>query len=111
MTRTDLTGRAVYVSGPMHGIIHQNKDAFDLVTSICYACGARFVVNPADLVPMFEDGKITREQCMKSDINKLLLCDMVILLPGWETSAGALLERDIALACGMEVLVFEEVNK
>lgn len=111
MTRADLTDRAVYVSGPMHGKEHQNKDAFDLVAGICYALGARFVVNPADLVPMFEAGEITREQCMKSDINKLLLCDTVVMLPGWETSAGALLERDVALACGMEVLAFEEVDR
>ena len=104
-----LTERAVYVSGPMQGYEHQNKQAFDVAAGMCYASGARFVVNPADLVPKFESGEITREQCMKSDINHLLLCDTVVLLPGWETSAGALLERDVAIACGMDVLVFEEV--
>lgn len=99
-----LGGMAVYVSGPMTGRDDLNKSAFDAMAAKCWEAGARFVVNPADLIPLYEAGEISEQQCMKSDINKLLLCDAIVMLPGWEESAGALLERDIALAIGMEVI-------
>lgn len=100
----EVCGRAVYVSGPMTGVPGYNKQAFDAMAAKCWDAGARFVVNPADLVPLAQAGEISREQCMKSDINRLLLCDTIVLLSGWEQSPGALLERDIALAVGMEVI-------
>jgi hypothetical protein len=33
----------------------------------------------------------------------MLKCDAVLLLPGWGSSAGATLERRVAVACGMPV--------
>ena len=106
----DISGSAVYVSGPMTGILRYNKPAFDAMAAKCWDLGARFVVNPADLIPMVEADEITREQCMKSDINKLLLCDAIVMLPGWEQSPGALLERDIAIAVGMKVVDSKEIG-
>lgn len=41
---------------------------------------------------------------VRSDIKRMLECDEVHLLPDWQESPGAQLERDIALRLGMQVV-------
>ena len=38
------------------------------------------------------------------DIKVMVDCDVIVLLPGWGRSRGALLERQIAIALGLRVL-------
>jgi len=41
---------------------------------------------------------------VRNDIKKMLECDEVHMLPDWQESRGAQLERDIALRLGMHVV-------
>ena len=57
-------------------------------------------VNPFDLC----DGSETWEQAMVKDIRALLTCEAISMLPGWENSRGAVIEKLIAEA--MVILVY-----
>ena len=41
---------------------------------------------------------------MKADIKLLLDCDAIYMLPNWEVSNGATLEREIAKTLGLEIV-------
>lgn len=55
------------------------------------------VVNPMDHTYR----GMPREKCMRIAIGKLLECDGVALMPGWEKSLGAQLEHAVATQCGI----------
>jgi hypothetical protein len=59
------------------------------------------VVNPAEINP---DHAMPWALCMRRDIAELVKCDAIRLLPGWETSKGAVLEHHIAER--LELLIF-----
>lgn len=88
---------AVYVSGPMTGKPDLNFPAFHKAAASLRASGYE-VVNPAELNP---DPNASWEQCMRVDIAALMSCTAIAMLPGWEHSRGAKLERQIADALGM----------
>ena len=44
------------------------------------------------------------EECVKADLKVMLDCDEVHLLPCWNESKGAMLERDIAIRVGIPVV-------
>ena len=65
-------------------------------------------VNPVDLhdVRPTDEPTVTKElwnRRLRVDIAALLTCDAIYLLPGWEDSRGACLERYIAEQFDMEV--------
>lgn len=41
---------------------------------------------------------------LKEDIKALVNCDKIYMIPGWETSEGAQLERHVAEKCGIPVI-------
>jgi hypothetical protein len=47
---------------------------------------------------------------MKADLQEMLKCYFIIMCPGWETSPGARLEQQVAVAVGMTMLVWSEAN-
>jgi len=91
--------RRIYISGPMTGIDDLNFPAF-------YAAAARLKdagfkpCNPADLNP---DPTTPRSICLRNDIKALCDCDGLALLPGWESSAGAHLELNVAYQLAIPV--------
>jgi hypothetical protein len=56
------------------------------------------VVNPMEL------GAGSWAACLKRDIKKLVDCDTIYLLRGWQNSKGARLERSVARRLGMHVI-------
>jgi hypothetical protein len=95
--------KTLYVSGPMTGLPDLNFPAFHAAAAKLRAAGFA-VVNPADLNP---DPAATWAQCMRADIKALCDCDGLALLPGWQDSRGAKLEKHIAEALAMDVRAVE----
>lgn len=91
----------VYISGPMTGIAKHNFPAFNDAAVKLIARGYE-VCNPAD------KGEIDGwewEDYLRHDIALLVECDAIYMLPGWESSKGAKLERFIADQLKMTVVM------
>lgn len=108
----DFEGKSVFISGQMSGIPNFNKELFDAVESAFLNYGAAFVHNPAADVPKPSEAK-PHEYYMVQSIHELTstkqgepFYDVVAILPGWENSAGALLEYMTACECGIPVIQF-----
>lgn len=109
----------IYVAGPMRGIRHFNFPAFDAARNLLVKSGWD-VISPADLdreigfdETQFPDDYDWRDlkkigfsirDAVKRDVEAILKCDAIYMLPGWENSAGATAERAIALWLGLEVI-------
>lgn len=101
----------VYLAGPMRGIPELNFPAFHKATAVLRAAGWE-VVSPAeeDEKQGFDplaDTNLSRHELatiLKRDIDLLVTCDVIILLPGWEDSRGAKFERAIAENLGLLVM-------
>ncbi|MBN5514128.1 DUF4406 domain-containing protein [Pseudomonas paraeruginosa] len=90
----------VYLAGPMTGLPDFNYPAFNAEEKRIRALGY-FVENPA--VNMIYRGS-PWETYMRDGIKRLMDCDILALLPGWERSRGANIERNLAITLGMLVV-------
>ena len=92
--------RTAYIAGKVKGLPKgQVKDKFNLMARLLSGMGYR-VVKP-DAVT--DDTKIW-DDVAPNDIKKMLECDEIHLLPDWQESRGAQLERDIALRLGIQIV-------
>ncbi len=92
--------KTAYVAGKITGLPKdQVKSKFNMISNQLHAMGY-LVVRPAAV----NDDSRTWDDTMRQDIKKMLECDEVHLLPDWQESRGAQLERDIALRLGMQVV-------
>lgn len=95
----------LYLAGPMSNLPALNFPAFHAAAADLRALG-HVVVNPAEINTDPTAGWLT---CMRNDIKQLVDCEAICLLPGWERSRGATLERQIALGLGMQVHALYEL--
>jgi len=92
----------LYIAGPMRGLPDFNFPAFAEAAAKLRAAGYG-VVSPHEL----HSGALSLpwSEYMRRDI--ALLCSGAIggvaMLPGWEDSQGAMLERRVAVAVGLDV--------
>ncbi|MDF3821990.1 DUF4406 domain-containing protein [Leptospira sp. 96542] len=89
----------LYIAGPMTGLPDLNFPAFHAQAARLRAQGHE-VVNPAELNP---DPAMPWAECMLRDLAALTRCDGVVLLPGWDQSPGAQIERLWAQRLGLSV--------
>lgn len=89
-----------YLSGPMTGLPDYNRPAFNRAAEYLRKQGFT-VWNPAEEF----DASVTlpRKIYMRKDIEALLKCQAVVMLEGWENSAGARLELEIARELEMSI--------
>ena len=90
-----------YLSGPMTGLPGQNYAAFQAAAERLRAQGVQ-VISPHEIIPPGA-GPWSWAQHMRVDLAALLTCDVIVMLPGWETSRGAQLEKAVAEAIAMPV--------
>lgn len=90
----------VYISGQITGLPPEEYAALFSAAEQRLAARGYAVVNPLNNgLPHFAPWV---EQ-MKADIRLLLDCDAVFMLPNWELSHGATLEREIAKGLGLRI--------
>ena len=94
-------GRRVYIAGRITGVPFF-KLSFSIAAFTLVFRGYE-PVNPAsiDFGPD-ETENATWEDYMRVCLPKLATCDYIYLLPGWEESRGAVLEKQIADALGIK---------
>ena len=106
--------RSIYIAGPMSGHADWNYPAFFDAEEILKWCGYT-PVNPARLnldagytieklhQLSSEQFQLFTEGAIKRDLEAVLECDAVVLLPGWEDSKGARAEKAVAEWAGKEI--------
>lgn len=99
-----MRGR-IYLSGPITGITNYKKD-FEVIKIMLMQRGHKNIVNPAELDGVIINGEY--EEYMKMCFALIDMCDVVVLLPGWEKSAGANRELGYAIGQGKRVFVWNE---
>lgn len=110
-----LSGRGVYLSGPITGIEDRNEKTFNAVAFLLRVFGASDVFNPVNRINKdvsYEDAMTAcLQQLTKADWtrNERHKYDILVSLPGWTTSKGATIERLCACACGVKVYDFFEL--
>lgn len=100
----------VYVAGPMRGYPRFNFDAFEEATRFLREVGFE-VTSPheMDLDRGFDPDKTIEEQgfdlyvAVRADVEAVMAADAVVLLPGADDSAGAMMEANLATMLGKEV--------
>lgn len=97
-----MTANRIYISGPMTGKPDYNRAAFNIVAQRLRALNL-YAMNPVELNAHLKEP--TWHACLRNDIKALVDCNVLVLLPGWEESAGARLEVHIAKQLG--IWVFE----
>lgn len=115
----DVSGKNIFLSGPMTGIKNNNVAAFCDAQATLYQMGATNVYNPAYQWLQSEcPTDKPHEYWMIGCINELTSYDifgrkpkydMVLTLEGSEDSIGALTEKSVARACGIPVYEFADV--
>ncbi len=83
----------IYLSGPMSGLPDNNHSDFLRAASNLRACGY-CVFNPAGLFGGLQI--MHRRQYQRANLNSLMKSAALAALPGYELSAGALLELAVA---------------
>ncbi|MES2701751.1 MAG: DUF4406 domain-containing protein [Bacteroidota bacterium] len=92
--------RTAYIAGNISGLPKSHvREKFNVIAQKLSSLGYK-VVKP---VSVTDDSKAW-DDAVRSDIKQMLECDEVHLLPDWQESRDAQLERDIALRLGMNVV-------
>lgn len=113
----DLHGARVYLAGPMTGLPRWNFDAFAAAAAELRAVGA-VVTSPheIDLSEGFDpDAKdagagFDLRAALERDVLAVLGADLVVLLPGWEGSAGVMVEVLTAEGAGIPCMRLEDTR-
>lgn len=98
-----------YISGPMTGIEEYNFPAFAKVADYLRERGlevvsAHEVEHNDNGVP----GSLTWDEYLRGDLIEMLKkCNGIILLPGWESSKGAMVEFQLAQLLSFKIKTFD----
>lgn len=97
----------LYIAGPMTGLPDLNFPTFHAATEALRAAG-HTVANPAEINP---DHSTPWAVCMQRDIAELVTCEGIVMLPGWEKSDGATIERLFARRMGLHIFSADTLHE
>lgn len=97
----------IYISGQMTGKPDHNHPAFHAMEDRLHDLGKE-CVNPAR--NFRGDTSLPRKDYMRHDIEQLLACASIVMLPGWHESEGASLESCIAYELDLPCVDVEELE-
>ena len=103
------TRRRVYVSGPMTGIEDSNAPAF-YEAAVSLRKQGYAVCSPTETSEFLGKG-LGHSQYLRFDFERLLEADFVVVLDGWETSLGALVEILMATRMRLGCYAWSEWSK
>ena len=93
----------IYIAGPMRGKADLGRAAFEHAEKYLIGRFGWIVFNPA-VLPV----GLPQESYMPICLAMLREADAIGLLPGWEHSAGANLEKQYAEQTGKRIIILEE---
>jgi hypothetical protein len=93
----------VYLSGKMSGLPDLGFPLFHRAASQLRSQGY-VVINPAEMDEAEAGVKREWHEYLRRDIEQLVACDAIALLPNWIDSKGARLEHHIARELGMHLI-------
>lgn len=91
-----------YLAGPITGCERNNIDAFREAQKTVEERGYKAIV-PHDLFKGLDTTSYKHHDYMKRCFQALLLADVLVLMPNWRQSKGAVLEKDLAEKMGIEI--------
>lgn len=97
--------KRIYIAGPMTGLPEFNYPAFNNEAQRLRSLGYD-VENPAENP---EPPCKSWLGYMRMALPQLVNCDIVALLPGWQDSKGARIERSLAIDLSLRVLYAQEI--
>ncbi|MDR2173632.1 MAG: DUF4406 domain-containing protein [Burkholderiales bacterium] len=97
--------KRIYISGPMTGLPQDNFPAFHAEAARLRGLGYD-VISPAELNP---GSNKTWRECLRADLQALLICDTIAMLEGWQDSEGAHLEMNVAHRVGIKIVLAKEI--
>jgi len=116
---TKLGEPRAYISGPISGMPMGNVAAFSFCADVLDTIFGWDSINPHNIRPFEHPGQDCppgpnspdtsshNSPChLKADIEALVQADCIVMLRGWEHSAGARLELSVAAACALPVWFF-----
>jgi hypothetical protein len=101
MIKNKSSKKICYIAGKMGGVENFNYPNFYAAEPTVIKLGYK-PVNPAR---NFDgDQTLPYEVYMHKSLRQLLDCQAIYMLDGWESSRGANIEHDIAMALGLEII-------
>lgn len=97
---------SVYISGAMAGLPDFNYPKFfEVEKKIVDLWDKHLIFNPARIDELFDlkERTNTREWYLTKALDMLLCCNSIVMLDGWQNSAGARLEFEIAKELKMQI--------
>jgi len=94
----------IFISGPMTGYPNFNREAFHTLAAGLRSFGYT-VLSPAENAPPTDPDSWSA--WMKLSITQLMQADVVVTLPGWIDSTGALIEVDLSYSLDLPVFASE----
>lgn len=101
----------VFISGPMRGLPNYNFPKFDAIEKLLKENGYD-VVNPAHISRSYKESTILNNkdkfnEMVERQLTELRKCNLMLVLDGWENSAGVKVEIEEALKNGI-CITFEK---
>ena len=105
--KLDNKSISIYIAGPMTGIEDFNIPKFNKVAELLRKIPNYTVINPANVTPQTN---LSFEQYMAIDLPLVCICDVIVMLDGWEKSKGANRELMVAMSMGKYIAEIHKMN-